>query len=266
MKWDELSWPQIESLCKKIPVVIPLGSIEQHGRHLPLVVDTLQVGAIADGAEQHIKDEAIFLPPLWLGCSEHHQDFPGTLSLMPSIYSSVVTGVVQSVLRAGFSRILLLNGHGGNEVPAVQALNELIAKDPVAESAQLCFASWWHLAGDAISAEAIGMETPAISHACEYETSLSLHLRPDLVDMTGVESPPPLQDRWSHSWYGGKVRNFHRWHRLTSSGSMGNPRAASAEKGRRLLDAVIEVVVEFVRDLAHRPDTPVLKPPAFRKE
>src|SRR5262249_6340820 len=74
--WHEQSWPGIEKIDKTLPVIVPLGSIEQHGKHLPLCVDTVQVTAVAERAEKPLGDKAIFLPPLWLGSSDHHKDFP----------------------------------------------------------------------------------------------------------------------------------------------------------------------------------------------
>jgi creatinine amidohydrolase len=254
MLWHEQSWPRIQSLDKNIPVVIPLGSVEQHGRHLPLCVDTVQVSAVADRAEKTLADAALFLPTLWLGCSEHHLDFPGTVSVRPSLYSDMIKSVARSVLRAGFTRIFFLNGHGGNEIPAAQALTELVGDDDTADAAHLAFASWWQVARDSITPGPHQMTTPAITHACEYETSLMLALRPDLVHLTAAqEYPPPLSSPWYHSEHGGRTRLFHRFHRLTISGSMGRPTAATPDKGGTLLNAITADVVAFTRDFAAWP-------------
>lgn len=254
MLWHEQSWENIRSLDRSLPVVIPLGSIEQHGRHLPLSVDTVQVNGIAERAERQLDDRALFLPTLWLGCSEHHRDFPGTISLPASLYSEVIRSVAASVLNAGFNRLFFLNGHGGNEIPAAQALAEMVGERDDADAAHLAFASWWQVGRDAVAPEQHGMSTPAITHACEYETSLILALRPDLVNITRATSQEPaLKTAWYESDYGGKVRLFHRFSRLTAIGSMGHPELASAEKGRSLLDAVTADVVAFITDFAQWP-------------
>ena len=262
MWWHERSWPEIEALDKRLPVVVPLGSIEQHGRHLPLSVDTTQVTAIAESAERELGDAALFLPTLWLGCSEHHKDFPGTVSLPPSLYAQNIKSIVRSVLRAGFTRIFLLNGHGGNETPATHALTELVGEDDVADAAYLVFASWWQVGAEALAPQRHGLTTPAISHACEYETSLMLALRPDLVHPDTARDAVPTLSRppWiSSGGGGGHVRMFRRFHRLTATGSMGCPTAASAEKGQSMLAALTADITTFVRDYATWPDLPVLR-------
>jgi len=251
----------MQAADKNLPVVVPLGSIEQHGQHLPLSVDTTQVTAIAERAEAELRDAALFLPTLWLGCSEHHRDFPGTVSVPPSLYAENIKAIARSILRAGFTRVFFLNGHGGNETPAAQALTELVGEDDAADAAYLVFASWWQVGRDALDPQHHGMQTRAISHACEYETSLMLALRPELVRQGDArEAPPALDTPWFQSGGGGgRVRLFRRFHRLTASGSMGQPSAATAAKGSSMLDALVKDVVSFVRDFSKWPQLPVLK-------
>jgi len=264
MLWHEQPWPRIQSLDKDLPVVVPLGSIEQHGRHLPLIVDTAQVTAIAERAEASLGDSALFLPTLWLGCSEHHMDFPGTVSVSPTLYAQMIQGVARSILHAGFWRILFLNGHGGNETPGAQALTQLVADDDTADAAYLVFSSWWQLGRDAIAPARHGLTTPGVSHACEYEASLMLALRPELVAMKEVREAPPVH---SGTWYdSGKVRIFRRFHRITAAGSLGKPSAATAEKGRSMLDALTADVVSFVREFATWPRLPALGPKNAKSE
>jgi creatinine amidohydrolase len=260
MWWHEQSWPRIESLPKDTPVVVPIGSIEQHGRHLPLCVDTAQVTAIAERAQTELGDAALFLPTLWLGCSEHHNDFPGTVSVKPSLYTEMIKSVARSILRAGFTRVLFFNGHGGNETPAAQALTELVGEDDVADAAYLVFSSWWQVGRESLSPPQHGLTTHAITHACEYEASMMLALRPDLVDLAAArEQPPVLNTPWFRSEHGGRVRLFRRFHRLTGSGSMGKPTAATAAKGQSMLTAVTADVVAFLRDFATWPELPPLR-------
>ncbi|MCA9427968.1 MAG: creatininase family protein, partial [Candidatus Omnitrophica bacterium] len=123
MLWHEQRWTQLEKMDKDTPVLIPLGSCEQHGHHLPVYVDTIQVTAIAERAEKALGKKVLLLPTLWLGSSHHHLDFPGTVSVLPSLYSQMIKSVANCILDAGFKRLLFLNGHGGNKVPAAQALS-----------------------------------------------------------------------------------------------------------------------------------------------
>jgi creatinine amidohydrolase len=249
MLWHEKSWPELKSIDKETPVIVPLGSIEQHGHALPLVVDTLQVSTVADRAEKTLADRALFLPTQWLGCSHHHKDFPGTVSLLPDVYSMMIQSIARSVLRAGFRRLFFLNGHGGNQIPASQALIQLVAEDDGADGALLAFSSWWAVGKDSIQQHQVGTTTKSISHACEYETSLVLAIRPDLVNRAAIiDEPSALETPWYANESGGKVSVFRRFHRMTTSGSMGQPSAATAQKGAAILDAVVKDVVAFVDD------------------
>lgn len=260
MLWHERSWPEIDALDRQTPVVLPLGSCEQHGRHLPLLVDTIQVQAVADGVHQTLGDKVLVAPTLWLGCSHHHMDFPGTISVLPSLYTSMVKSMVCSVLNAGFRRIFLLNGHGGNEIPGTQALTELVGENDLADAAWLTFGSWWRVGKAAINPEKHGLTTGYISHACEYETSLMLAIRPDLVKLANaIDLPDGFRSHWIEGTQGNTVQIFRRFHRLTGSGSLGKPSAATAAKGESMLKAIVDDVSRFVTDLASWPELPGLK-------
>jgi creatinine amidohydrolase len=248
--WDELKWPDVRKLDKAIPVVIPLGSIEQHGLHLPICTDTTQVTSIVERVAAKLEDQALFLPTLWLGSSHHHLDFPGTLSIRPTLYTQVIQDLALSILHAGFKRLFFLNGHGGNEVPAAQALSELAATAELGKSALLVMSSWWAVGKpDAIQ---LGLKTDLISHACEYETSLMLFLRPDLVDHgRAVDIEEPIK---TPSLSGGKrVQLYRRFAAMTKTGNLGSPTAATAEKGESILRAVVDDISNFVKELATWP-------------
>src|SRR4051812_4435713 len=98
MWWHEQTWLKLQAMDKSIPVLVPLGSVEQHGHHLPLCVDTTQVSEVAVRANNQLQKQILVLPTLWLGCSEHHRDFPGTVSVRPSVYAETIKGIARSVL------------------------------------------------------------------------------------------------------------------------------------------------------------------------
>lgn len=261
MLWHEKSWPDIQKLDRNTPVMIPLGSCEQHGHHMPLITDTLQVGAIAEAVEKAIPSKVITLPPLWLGCSHHHLDFPGTVSVSPTLYAGMIKEIVRSVLKPGFRRIFFLNGHGGNDAPATHALTELVNEDEDADAALLIFTSWWILSRDRLNAGKLGMDTPTLSHACEYETSLVLALRPDLVDKSRIGEPQPWLARpWMKQEWSGLVKGFCRFHRMTGTGPLGDPSTATAEKGEAIKATVVQQVIDFVEDFATWPELKKLGP------
>jgi creatinine amidohydrolase len=254
MLWDEQSWPQIDQLDKGMPVVIPLGSCEQHGHHLPVGVDSIQVDAIAKAIERSLTDMILLTPTLWVGSSHHHLDFPGTVSLVPSLYSKVIQDITRSVLRAGFKRIFFLNGHGGNEVPVLQALGELASIDDTADEALLACGSWWKVGADALAPEKHGNVTPCVTHACEYEVSFMLLLREDLVNMGAYTlNTPAIDDPYFNSDYGGKVAVLHRFARVTAPGNMGDASHATKAKGQSMFDAVVDDIAEYLTRFADWP-------------
>jgi creatinine amidohydrolase len=250
MKWEELKWTTVSAISKDVPVIIPLGSIEQHGLHLPLCTDTAQVASIADAIEARLTTSVLVLPVLWLGSSHHHLDFAGTLSVRPSLYSQVLQELSGSILRAGFKRLFFLNGHGGNETPAKQALSELATIDPMAQEALIALSSWWTIGKP--DAQQHGMETPMISHACEYETSLMLWLRPDLVELGKArDSSPTVEDTWLTNEK--RVSLFRRFAVFTGYGNLGTPSAATADKGKSIHSAVVDDIVLFLNAFAKWP-------------
>ena len=262
MRHGNQSWPEMERADREqIVALLPLGSMEQHGHHLPLLTDTLQVTAIAESAAARLGDRAALLPTLWVGASDHHLDFPGTVSLSVSLYTQVIKGMVRSLLRGGFRRIFCLNGHGGNEVPGTQALTEMVHESDLANAALLAFSSWWRIGSEAVGPEDIGMETPSITHACEYETSLMLHLHPDLVATDLAQaSPPVLTSTYFHSEEGGAVKVAHRFNRLSKTGSMGRPDLATPDKGAALFAAVVGAAVDCIEEFATWSTFPETRP------
>jgi creatinine amidohydrolase len=259
MHYHALSWPAVAAMDKaRLPVVIPLGSLEQHGHHLPLFTDTLQVEAIAAAADERLGDRVLLLPTLWLGCSDHHKDFPGAVSVSGELYARMIQSVARSLLRAGFTKQLFLNGHGGNFVPVSQALGDLTAEDDAADAAFIVLGNWWGIGRDAMTAERVGAKQPGVNHACEYETSLMLHLFPRMVDAAkAVDRPPVLDSAWTRS---GKVTWFSRFHRRTSLGATGFPTAATADKGRLIFDGAVGELVAFLEEFAGWEPKPAIGP------
>lgn len=262
MQYGNLRWVDIDALDKdQVTVVCPLASLEQHGHHLPLLTDTYLVTGVAQAVEKNLPEQVLLLPALWLGASDHHLDFPGTVSVPNSLYTEMIKNVTRSFVKAGFRRILFLNGHGGNVVPGTQAITEMSCQDDASDAAFLALSSYWTVAQPVMSAEQHGMATPQLSHACEYETSMMLHLHKDLVVMSqakGIE--PVLESRFYSSERLGRVNVAGRFHRRTATGAMGKPEEATAEKGASLLAAIAEEVTDFVRDFLTWQRSDVLGP------
>jgi creatinine amidohydrolase len=254
MKYAELKYTDIERMDRTNKVVVvPLGSLEQHGPHCPLMTDSLLGGEITARVEAALPDTVLLTPTQWLGSSDHHLKFPGTISVPSALYIEMIYHVCDCILSAGFRRIFLHLSHGGNDVPCKEVIYRLAIKHRDRFNYWIASAGWWALADDVLRLPE--METERSSHACEYETSMVLALRGDLVDMAqaragGVRlqsrfcSPDPTSGRRS------KVNVAMPMEFMTDTGALGRPELGTAEKGQRLLDVISARVVEFVREFS----------------
>ena len=144
MHLHEMAWPQVAALPVETPVVIPIAALEQHGQHMPLFTDSLLLSEVVRRAHEPLAERVLFAPLMWLGNSQHHLDFAGTMSAAPRTYLDLLKDVVGNFLFHGFQRIVLLNGHGGNTVPSHQALFEL-RQERRRASGLLLAATYWSL-------------------------------------------------------------------------------------------------------------------------
>ncbi len=251
MHYGDYCWVDIQQADKNKVVVVPLASMEQHGPHGPLLTDTYLVSAVAERVEAQLSEQIYLLPTLWLGASDHHLDLPGTVSVPNHVFTLVIKNLVRSIAKAGFQRVVLLNGHGGNVTPGTQAITELANESDVCNEMWIALSSYWTIAGPAMAAERHGMRTKQVSHACEYETSMMLFLHGEIVRMDRVTASPPLVDSpFFHSENGGRVNVAKRLTTWTPTGAMGGPQHSTPEKGESLLNAVVDEVVAFLEDFA----------------
>jgi creatinine amidohydrolase len=251
MLLENLKWPDVKRIdFSKCAVVIPLGSLEQHGPHLPLTTDTEIVTAIAREVEAKLAGEILVTPTLWLGHSPHHMNFPGTLSAEPRIYIDIVKSLVHSMVRHGAKKIFLLNGHGGNEAPVPVALRELKSELSAQKDVFVAFASYWWLGSRTLnSVRESGMG--GVGHACEMETSAMLVIAPGKVDMSLARKSgpgPALRYRVIDMQAANPIAMVSEFDELSDSGVLGEPELANPEKGRRFLTGFAESIVEFLED------------------
>lgn len=251
MLYGEQKWTEVPAQAAKV-VVVPLGSMEQHGCHLPLFTDTAICQEIVRRAASALDDVALFLPALWAGVSEHHLRFPGTVSLRQETYVRLLEDILESLIGAGFQRIVLLNAHGGNTVPAQAAVYEIQMRHRDRRDLWLVLATWYTLAAEQIAALP-ELEQKRVSHACELETSMVLCLRPELVDMGAARgadrSARPASSRPGADW-AGRVVTVRPFEHTTLTGAYGHPEKASAAKGEALFAVVVDEVVACVREVA----------------
>lgn len=240
MKLADLTWPEVAELNRDVVVVHPIAALEQHSRHLPLFTDSILCGAVADGVEAALPGDVLLLPLQWLGASAHHLGMAGTLSAENETHIKLVAEPMRCLLRQGFKRQFVLNGHGGNTDSFHLALRQLITEFA---DAQLCGASYWDVA-----AEEIGriLEGPlkSVGHACECETAMMLAIRPDLVRSEAIQNDVQATCR-PRALRGVFIApDMKRW---TGHGGVGYAELATAENGKRLLNAVVARVVEAVQ-------------------
>jgi len=237
-----MTWSALASLSKDTPIVIPIAATEQHGRHLPVFTDSMLLGEVVRRASDHLGDRVVWTPLLWLGNSHHHLDFAGTLSASPRTYLDILADLLENIITHGFRRLVLLNGHGGNIVPAQQATFEVRQRHRDRDDLLLLATTYWTLGASPAEADP-SFGQSKMDHACEWETSMILRLAPHLVgDISGLE-PVSSAGRFepaSRAWI---------TRERTREGYLGDPRRASAEKGEilfRLFAADVVTLLERV--------------------
>lgn len=253
----ERNWTEIGDLANRV-VVLPLGSLEQHGHHLPMLTDSMIGAEIARRAEAELGDEALFLPIVWTGASDHHRAYPGTVSVSNSVYVDLIVDLLESLISSGFRRIFLLNAHGGNITPGRMAIYEVQLSHRDLPDLFLAFSSWWTLAAPQVAA-LTNVQQEMVTHACEQETSMILRLRPELVRMdAAVGTNIPFESAFYCPDFSqpSRVDVPRAFDQLSISGAFGHPEIADADKGEALFAAAVGEVVAFVREFAKWPIIP----------
>jgi creatinine amidohydrolase len=240
-----LTWPEVANLAADdAVVVVPVGTIEQHGPHLPLDTDNRIAEGFARAAVANCPDgTAVVGPTVPFGLSEHLADFPGAVFHTTRTLIDVLTEVYSSLARSGFRRVLAVNGHGSNVAPLDLASREALFRHPAHLFASV---SWWELGDVRDVAIAEGPATLA-SHACAFETSLMMALAPELVRVDRVEAGEEFPTS-PHIWrdtLGRVPSESHRrpihltepWSGWSRNGVRGDPRDATAGLGDAMLHA-----------------------------
>ena len=239
-----MTHPEIAAADRNAVVILPLGSTEQHGYHLPVDTDTRIITALCAELERRMPAEILLMPAQWLGHSPHHLDFGGTVTLHHELYSRMLTETIRCIASMGFCRILLINGHGGNIMPVSMTLQAVKLEDP---DLLLAACSYWELAKQELTALREGGEF-AMGHACELETSLYLYLneaavRKDLIRDAGCPDPSGY---FAYTMFSGATASYlSNFHQFTDTGSLGRPTLATAEKGKAMFEAICGCLVRF---------------------
>ncbi len=246
--WQEMHRHEfVETAKQGAVVIVPTGSIEQHGPHCPMDVDIVGPFEIAVAVAQAVTEfPVIVAPPLALGFAHYNLGHEGTITLRLETYMAMLADVLRSIKENGFPRIVVINGHGGNLAPN-RAVAAQVSEDDVFPVAF----SYWE-AATAEMAQWSEADGGRIGHGGEWETSLQLHLRPQLIDRSLIGAdvfPNP---------YSPELRSFasyaeRRRDTAHETGIMGNALVATAEKGERLFNLLVQKVTQLVREMHDLP-------------
>ncbi|MFW9835682.1 MAG: creatininase family protein [Candidatus Thorarchaeota archaeon] len=244
-----MTWPEVENRLKECDIVlVPLGSTEQHGPALPVNNDYFIATQFAHRAAERIWNthKVTVTPTINFGFSPHHMDFPGTITLSELTLSSMIADICHSLAQHGFKKIIIINGHGGNETAIQNALHDMQGNI----DAKVFCANWWSLVIDRIK----DIVTPPVYHACDMETSVAWYLGQRVLEDKRVDepgkslvpgfvipdmlAPPP------------RVSTSYRMKEITDSGVVGYSTKATKEKGKLVAEAVLERLVNFIEEIA----------------
>jgi len=231
-----------EALKEVDTVVVPLGSIEQHGPHLPVGTDTLIPIAVAKRVAERAK--VLVAPPVYYGNSLSMVDMEGVFTVTPDALASFLFDLCKSFARQGFKKVVFINGHGGNK----QVLSFIGQKARLETGTLIVRIDWWEIAAEEIPK----ICEKEVVHADEGETSVMMACRPELVDMTKA-AKDYTHDKLIQQLTGGKPKNmpqvfvpFSKW---SKTGLIGDATKASRVKGEKILNAVVNNIVNFLQQL-----------------
>lgn len=239
MQLADLKWTEVAALNRDTPVVFPVAALEQHGRHMPVFTDSMLTNELVRRADAVLGDRILFAPLMWLGNSHHHMDFPGTLSAEPRVYLDLLNGLLENFIAHGFKRLVLLNGHGGNDTPGKQSVFETRQKHRDRKDLLLLFATYWNLGAEPWTRDP-SIQQRVMGHACEWETSMVLRLRPELVGELARTDDVPFGNAFEPATRGWTMPD------RSEPGHVGDPHSATAEKGEVLFQCFSEQVVKLL--------------------
>lgn len=258
-RYEKLTWPEIEEAVELGKVcIVPCGSVEQHGPHLPLDVDIICPTEIARGAAKQIPGSLLILPTVCYGYTGHVMDFPGTVNNDFEHFMHHVLDITKSLAYHGFKKIMLLNGHGSN-MPSL----DLVARRTNLETdAECVLAAWWSLLtvdGKFMPRWRKSKFPGGCSHAGELETSLYLYLDGDNVRKDRIKSGTVSYNDenspfvWTDLFASGPTMLTSWTSSYSETGVLGDAELATAEKGKEAYEEAVKQLVRFITWFKGRP-------------
>lgn len=240
--WQDLTAEELRAkAAADAIVVLPVASIEQHGPHLPVGVDTILCGGVCKAAAERADDvEVVVAPTLWCGMAEHHMAFGGTFTFDIPTYRAVLLSFLGSIERHGFHRVLIVNGHGGNIAALTAFLPDFARETRLHVEATTYFL----LAQEALAP--LLEDQKGVQHACEVETSMMMVLAPGSVREPRLNEAFGARDGLPGRPAVSRHRSFRE---MTETGVVGDARRASVAKGQACLDACAEALAGLLREM-----------------
>ena len=247
MNLADMSWTEIKETVDKDPnlrVIIPIGSLEQHGPHLPLRTDSILAEYVAKSVADRLP--SVLFPPLTIGFSLEHTQFPGTVSFAQQTFARMIREISDCLWKSGFRRLIVINGHGGNRAILECSITAVKQTHPELKIYSFTLLDIARKKFRDIRKSPHGM----IGHADELETSMMLSIRPDLVRLSKARAEKPTlplmvsleaEDLEIVS-YGWKTNE------ISKSGIIGDPTYANPETGKLLLDYVVQTIASVIGD------------------
>lgn len=246
IKWNELTKNQFSEYRTNSVVAINFSSTEQHSNYLPVGTDGILGEAVLSEAARRANSNVVVMPPVYYGYSPHHKFAAGYVTIDQSTLVAYCKDIGKCVYENGFKKLVFLNSHGGNMAYLQFAVNELGEK--YENSMELALFKYWDLIGKEIfeiRESAIG----GMGHAGEFETSMMMYLRPELVDCNAIiECPPAKGDLYYEAGLLGrkKYSKFVSFNKYDPNGNLGQAQYASAEKGKIFFEAAAKAIADFL--------------------
>jgi creatinine amidohydrolase len=218
-------------------VIFGVGAFENHGYHMPFGTDALISNLICEKLAERVEGLMV-LPPINYGFSQHYNKFPFTVSMTPETITNVIKEVLSEVVRNGIKKIIIMNGHDGNIAPIELAARAVKVQHPEVTIASLN--DWWVAAGKLVPEDTFEVWN-GLGHAGEGETSMGLALFEEWMEMEHAKGVVPnLPDFVDIKW---------RFEELTNTGASGDPSVATKEKGKKMEEAVLQVLENFILEM-----------------
>ena len=239
-----MTWKEVEESLTTVQLaIIPIGAHEQHGPHMVESCDAVLAEKMAKKLGERLYPYALVTPTVNMGVSQHHLNFPGTISLQPSTLIAILKDMIESLKHHGIKKFLFLNSHGGNQstlsVAALTLTKELDVEVYYAKttaSAKKSFGKYIH--------------SSLYGHSCEREVSEALYLAPEIVRIADLEKGDIQEEgRWKQLRPGKAIQGFYYYEEMTQNGCIGDATKASREIGESIVEEALENLTEEISKL-----------------